>query len=43
MFLRDKNIHLLERFGKSSVFPGSIEEIPGKERGVIAVREIKKD
>ena len=43
MFLRDKNLALLEEFGKSSVFPGSIEEIPGKGRGVIAVREIKKD
>ena len=43
MYLRDKNIALLEAFGKTSVFPGSIEEIPGKGRGVIAARDIKKD
>ena len=43
MYLRDKNVSLLETFGKTSVFPGSIEEIPGKGRGVIAAREIKKD
>jgi hypothetical protein len=42
MYLRDKNISLLESFGKTSVFPGSIEEIPGKGRGVIATRDIKK-
>ncbi len=38
MYLRDKNIALLEKFGKNYVFPGSIEEIPGKGRGVIAAR-----
>ena len=43
LFIRDKNLEILERFGQSSVFPGSIEEIKGKGRGVIAVREIKKD
>lgn len=43
MYLQDKNIKLLESFGKTSVFPGTIQEIPGKGRGVIAAREIKKD
>ncbi len=38
MFLRDKNISFLESFGTNFVFPGSIEEIPGKGRGVIAAR-----
>lgn len=43
MYLRDKNIVMLENLGKSYVFPGSVEVIPGKGRGVIATRDIKKD
>jgi len=34
---------MLENFGKTYVFPGSVEEIVEKGRGVIATREIKKD
>lgn len=34
---------ILETFGKSCVFPGIIEKILGKGRGVIATRDIKKD
>ena len=34
---------MLETFGKSSVFPGSIEVVFGKGRGVLATRDIKKD
>ncbi len=36
-------MELLENFGKIYVFPGSVEEIEGKGRGVVASREIKKD
>ena len=43
MYLCDKDVAMLETFGKSTVFPGSIEEIAGKGRGVIAARDIKKD
>ncbi|HLO89802.1 MAG TPA: hypothetical protein VK172_01435 [Lentimicrobium sp.] len=43
MFLREKNVKMLENFGKTYVFPGSVEEIAGKGRGVIATRTIKKD
>lgn len=42
-YLRDKDVAMLETFGKTSVFPGSIEVIPGKGRGVLAARDIKKD
>ena len=38
MYLRDKSVAILETFNKSCVFPGSIEEIAGKGRGVIATR-----
>lgn len=41
-YLRDKNVEILEGFGKSCVFPGSIENVAGKGRGVIATRDIKK-
>ena len=34
---------MLENFGKTYVFPGSIEEIKAKGRGVVATRDIKKD
>lgn len=33
----------MESFGKTSVFPGIVEKVPGKGRGVIATRDIKKD
>jgi len=42
-YLRDKNIEIIDGFGKIYVFPGSIEEVSGKGRGVIASRDIKKD
>jgi hypothetical protein len=32
----------LEKFGVSCVFPGIVEAVPGKGRGVIASRDIKK-
>lgn len=42
-YLNEKSVAIVERFGKSSVFPGMIEKIPGKGRGVIAIRDIKKN
>lgn len=41
-YLGDKTIAILEKFGKTSVFPGIIEEVVGKGRGVIASRDVKK-
>lgn len=43
IYLRSKSMAILENFGKTCVFPGSVEDIAGKGRGVIATREIKKD
>ena len=43
LYLREKSVEILENFGKIYVFPGSIEEIKGKGRGIIASRDIKKD
>ena len=42
-YLNEKSVAILESFGKSSVFPGSIERVAGKGRGVIATRDIKKN
>jgi hypothetical protein len=41
--LNEKSVGIIDSFGKTSVFPGMIEKINGKGRGVIATRDIKKN
>jgi hypothetical protein len=41
-YLGDRTVAILEKFGKTCVFPGIIELVAGKGRGVIASRDIKK-
>jgi hypothetical protein len=43
VFLDDKSLALLERFGKSAVFPAILSFCEKKGRGVIAARIIKKN
>jgi hypothetical protein len=42
-YLKDKAVAVLETFGKTSVFLGIIQNISGKGRGVIAMRDIRRD
>lgn len=43
MYLRDQGLKLVVNFGKIFAFPGCIDQIPGKGRGVIATRDIRKN
>ena len=42
-YLNEKSLTILESFGKTSVFPGIVEKVAGKGKGVIATRDIRKD